>query len=82
MIDWKEVKELIGSFGFPIFIAIWLLWERRNIGNILVNRMDHLIALLEMSNLLNSNRDTREAREEKEREVRKARFRDQGGDRE
>lgn len=47
MIDWKEMKEIIGSFGFPIFIAIWLLWERRNIGNLLINRMDRLIQLLE-----------------------------------
>lgn len=43
----QEAKELLGSFGFPIFVAVWLLWERKHIGNMLINRMDRLIVLLE-----------------------------------
>lgn len=66
MVDWKEVKELIGSFGFPIFTAIWLLWERRNLGNILINRMDRLIDLLENPDATRKHESSRRNREDRE----------------
>lgn len=44
---YADLKDLIGSFGFPIFIAVWLLWERRAVGGKIITRMDHLIMLLE-----------------------------------
>ena len=27
--DMNLVKDLIASFGFPIFVTVWLLWERK-----------------------------------------------------
>lgn len=43
----QEVKEIIGSFGFPIFVACYLLYERHSVGRILISRMDKLLTLLE-----------------------------------
>jgi hypothetical protein len=24
------IQQLIGSYGFPIFVSVWLLWERKS----------------------------------------------------
>ena len=27
--DIDLLKDLISSFGFPVFVTVWLLWERK-----------------------------------------------------
>ena len=27
--DMNMVKDLLSTFGFPIFVTVWLLWERK-----------------------------------------------------
>ena len=44
----KQITELIGTFGFPIFIAVYLLWERHAVAAPLIDALKRLILLLEI----------------------------------
>jgi len=40
-----EIKELISTFGFPVVVAIYLLWERKTI---MSEMTKSIVALTEM----------------------------------
>lgn len=65
----ESLKELIGQFGFPIFIAVYLLWERKNVAGLLIGRMDELMALLKHHTALHPPHRTKRTRDQKRRKT-------------
>jgi hypothetical protein len=55
--DTSFLTALISNLGFPIFVALWLLWERRTIANLLAQRIDEIIDLLQRHNAQHNPHD-------------------------